>query len=62
MEVQSDHDLLVRIDERTKAFEHRLDSYDVKMDNHLKHHFRYNILAWTVALGAIVSLILVTIR
>ena len=54
MNVQTDHDLLVRIDERTKAFERQ-------MVNHLNHHFRYNILAWTVALGAIVSLILVIV-
>ena len=60
--LQTDHDLLVRIDERSRAYEHRMDGFDVKMDNHLKHHFRYNILAWTVALGAIVSLILVILR
>lgn len=51
----NDHDLLVRIDERQIAFGHQ-------MDNHLKHHFRYNILAWTVSLGAIVSLILIIVR
>ena len=44
-------ELLVRLDERTKYF-------GKTMDNHLVHHFRYNILAWTVALGAIISLIL----
>lgn len=52
---REDRDLLVRIDERTKTFEQQ-------MDNHLKHHFRYNILAWSVALGAIVSLILIIVR
>jgi len=50
----NDHDLLLRIDERTKTFERQ-------MTNHLVHHFRYNILAWTVALGAIISLILVIV-
>jgi len=55
MEFQTDHDLLIRIDERTKNFE-------TQMTNHLRHHFRYNILAWTVALGAIVSLILIIMR
>lgn len=55
MNVQTDHDLLVRIDERTKAFGRQ-------MENHLKHHFRYNLLAWTVALGAIVSLIIVVVK
>jgi len=43
-------ELLIRIDERTKYFEQI-------MTNHLRHHFRYNILAWSVALGAIISLI-----
>lgn len=51
----NDHDLIVRIDERTKNFEQQ-------MSNHLVHHFRYNFLAWTVALGAIVSLILIIVR
>ena len=48
-------DLLVRIDERTKNLERQ-------MSNHLVHHFRYNFLAWTVALGAVVSLILIIVR
>ena len=55
MSSQDDHDLLVRIDERTQTFGRQ-------MDNHLKHHFRYNLLAWTVALGAIVSLIVVVVK
>ncbi len=55
MSAQDDHDLLVRIDERQQTFAKQ-------MENHLRHHFRYNILAWTVALGAIVSLILVIVR
>jgi len=55
MEIQTDHDLLIRIDERTKNFE-------TQMMNHLKHHFRYNVLAWTVALGAIVSLLLIVLK
>ena len=55
MSVQTDHDLLVRIDERTKTFERQ-------MENHLKHHLRYSLLAWSVALGAIIRLILVVVR
>jgi hypothetical protein len=46
---QSDHDLLIRVDEK-------LDGLIGQFSNHLKHHFRYNILAWTIALGAIVTL------
>lgn len=55
MKEQSDHDLLIRIDERTEILERHFD-------NHLKHHFRYNLLAWSVALGAIVTLTVVLIK
>ena len=51
----NDHDLLVRIDERTKTFEQQ-------MTNHLAHHFRYTILAWSVSIGAIISLILIIVK
>lgn len=52
---QSDHDLLIRVDEK-------LDGLITQFSNHLKHHFRYNILAWTVALGAIVTLTVALIK
>ncbi len=51
----SDHDDLIEI--KTK-----LNILMSQFDNHLKHHFRYNILAWTVALGAIVSLAVIVIK
>ncbi|KKK70231.1 hypothetical protein LCGC14_2926060 [marine sediment metagenome] len=50
----NDHDLLIRIDVK-------LDSLYAGFTNHLKHHFRYNIMAWTVTLGAIISLILIVV-
>jgi len=50
-EVLTDHDLLIRIDERLKTVENN-------QENHLRHHFRYNLLAWTVALGALISLLI----
>jgi len=50
-------ELLIRIDERTKYQEELLIRFEQIMTNHLRHHFRYNILAWSVALGAIISLI-----
>lgn len=53
--LREDRELLVRIDERLK----RLEKWAY---NHDTHHFRYNLLAWTVALGAIISLILVIVR
>lgn len=59
---RNDHDLLIRIDERTKTFEHRMDDYNTKIDNHLRHHFRYNILAWSIAGGAIVTLAIALIK
>ncbi len=52
---KEDRDLLIRIDERTKTFEKQ-------MSNHLVHHFRYNLLAWTVTLGAVISLIFIIVR
>jgi len=51
----NDHDLLVEtvtiLRELKKDF-----------DNHLVHHFRYNILAWSVALGAIVTMAIALIK
>jgi len=51
----NDHDLLVEtvtiLRELKKDF-----------DNHLIHHFRYNILAWSVALGAIVTMAIALIK
>lgn len=31
-------------------------------DNHLNHHFRYNLFAWGVALSAIVGLVITIIK
>lgn len=55
MENPTDHDLLIRIDERTFEFQKQ-------MDNHLRHHFRYSIMAWGVTLSAIVGLIIIIIK
>ena len=41
--------LLIRVDERTK----RLDTW---ANNHDTHHFRYNLMAWGIALAAIITL------
>ena len=49
-EIISDHDLLIRLDERTSRME-------IWMTNHDTHHFRYNIMAWGIALSAIIGLI-----
>ena len=50
MQTQSDHDLLVRIDERSKAM-------NKNFENHLTHHARYTYLAISTALTALGSLI-----
>jgi hypothetical protein len=44
--------------ERLIVVETILRELKVSVDNHLVHHFRYNILAWGVALTAIIGLLL----
>lgn len=44
-------ELLVRLDERTT----RIDTW---CTNHDVHHFRYNIMAWGIALTAIIGLVI----
>lgn len=55
MSNKSDHDILIRLDERVE----RIDKW---CSNHDTHHFRYNILAWSVAAGAIVTLAIALIK
>ena len=43
--------------ERLAVIETKIDELIKKMDNHLLHHFRYNIMAWGIALAAIIGLI-----
>lgn len=50
-----DHDIL--IEAVTILKELKMD-----FDNHLIHHFRYSILAWSVALGAIVTMAIALIK
>lgn len=52
---RSDHDLLIRVDERTERIEKWCFNHDV-------HHFRYNLLAWSIAAGAIVTLAIALIK
>lgn len=51
MQTQTDHDLLVRIDERLKNVEKQIE-------NHLSHHFRATIIAWSITATAIMSTII----
>lgn len=48
-------ELLVRLDERQQVFQKSLD-------NHLAHHFRYNMYAWSVAVGALITMIFTLLK
>lgn len=48
---QSDHDVLLEVKSDVKWLKEGFN-------NHLKHHFRYNIMAWSAAISAIIALIL----
>jgi hypothetical protein len=51
----NDHDLLVEVNTILKELKR-------DFENHLIHHFRYSILAWSVALGAIITLAIALIK
>ena len=51
----NDHDLIVRIDAK-------LDELKTQFDNHLSHHFKATILAWTTAISAIGALLIILLR
>jgi len=51
----SDHDRLICIDVKVTELKKQFS-------NHLSHHFRYSIMAWGVALSAIVGLIVIVIK
>ena len=52
---QSDHDLLIRVDERTGKMEKWCE-------NHTAHHMQYAIAAWVATIGLTVALILELIK
>lgn len=51
----NDHDILIRLDEKVTDIKESLD-------NHLTHHFRYNLLAWSITASAIIALIIALIK
>lgn len=51
----TDHDILIRLDEK-------VDDMREKLRNHLLHHFRYTLLAWSIAGSTIVALILLILK
>ena len=50
-----DREMLIRVDERQHQF-------SKTMDNHLQHHFKYTLLAWSITLGALVTLVIALIK
>ena len=55
MDDRSDRDLLI-------CLEVKLKELQKDFENHLIHHFRYSIMAWGVALGAIVTMAIALIK
>ena len=45
-------------EERLIKIETILEDLKKDFDNHLSHHFRYSIMAWGIALAALVGLII----
>jgi len=62
MNIKERNELLIRLDERTLDLDERSKQQEKAMDNHLEHHFKYSIMAWTIALGAVVTTILALYR
>jgi len=40
----------------------KLDNLICNFENHLAHHFRYSVMAWTLSAGAILSLLLALLK
>lgn len=52
---RSDHDLLICIDAKLRELKNQFD-------NHLSHHFKATILAWTTAISAIGALLILLFK
>lgn len=55
MDDRNDHDILISV-------EVKQDVLIKNFENHLSHHFRYTILAWTLTLGALITLAIALIK
>ncbi len=51
----NDHDLLIEVHTILKELK-------VDFDNHLQHHRKYMYLAWSTAIGAIITLAITLIK
>ena len=50
------------VEERLGRIEERLDNIERNQSNHLEHHFRYTMYAWTTAIGLIITLIIMILK
>ena len=55
MDAKEQDELLIRLDERVE----RIDKW---CSNHDVHHFRYNVMAWGIALGAIITMAIALVK
>lgn len=62
MNIKERNELLIRLDERTLDLDERSKKQEKAMGNHLEHHFKYSIMAWTITLGAIATTIVAITR
>jgi len=53
--MKDDHDKIIEIGVK-------LDTIIEQFSNHLKHHFRYSILAWSITLTSLIGLILMILK
>lgn len=51
MDNRSDHDIIICLEVKMRELKEQFD-------NHLQHHFRYNVMAWGIALAALIGLII----
>ena len=52
---KDEKELLIRVDER-------VENIEKWCTNHTEHHFKRELLAWTVTLGALVTLVIALLR
>ena len=59
MDERNDHDVLICVEVKLKEL---IEDFKDFRTNHLNHHFRYNLLAWSIAGMAIISLLVALIK
>lgn len=54
----NDQEMLARVDERVNGLDDKLGEIKVCFKNHLHHHLLFSLAAFTVTLGALVTMII----